>query len=217
MGHLVSKEQWGVVDLDLEKSHVFVREDWHYRWRFQMIMRPWSDAEKLAFHQAVDRQVWRSWSMRARFMVTSKGDRAVGATAHAFMRKCGSRGVTLSFDVRRVEGVGHWHVNVYKLSLDQDKRADVDILNRAINLYIEDVAPSSAVNEAGAVTPSFLTVPHEFGHTLAANDEYEKTSPHLRDNRSLMNIGSQVRSRHVGLLSATLERMMPGCAFRAMA
>src|SRR5882762_2552293 len=130
VSHLVSRQPWGVVDLDLEKGHVFVRQDWRYRWRFQMVMRPWSDAEKWAFHRAVDRQVWRSWSMRVRLMVSSRTPGATSSIGQTLARTCGSRGLTLSFDVRRVEVLGHWEVSVLKASLEKEHRASVDFSNR---------------------------------------------------------------------------------------
>jgi hypothetical protein len=124
-----------------------------------------------------------------------------------------TRGLTLSFDVRRVSSAGHWKVNVLKLADDQDERASVDFVARLITLYYNDTKPSPAINDAGKISPKFMTLPHEFGHTLDVDDEYEKGSSYLPDRSSMMNIGSQLRPRHLRLLAATLEKMVPGCGF----
>jgi hypothetical protein len=213
MSHLMTNEPWGIVDLDLEKGHVFVRQDWVYRFRFQMIMRPWSNREKSQFHAAVDRLIWRTWSMRARLLLSAAGSGPIAKSGRTLMRACGSRGLTLSFDVRRREGSGHWNVNVLKLGDQTSNRSDVDFANRVINLHIEDVQPTSAINDANASSSNFSTVSHEFGHTLDAPDEYEKASPHLADSGSVMNIGTRIRGRHLVLLAHTLSNLVPGCKF----
>jgi hypothetical protein len=216
MSHLVAREPWGTVDLDVARGHVFVRQDWQYQWKFQLLMRPWSDAERAAFHRAVDRQVWRTWSLHARLMVAAKKAGPSGDPGPVLARACGSRGLSVSFDVRQVKTAPHWRVNVLKLADGLDQRASVDLDAREITLYIEDTAPSPACNEGGAMAFKFMTIPHEFGHTLGADDEYERRSPYLADVASLMNIGSRLRARHFRLLCHTLERLVPGTAFKAM-
>lgn len=47
-------------------------------------------------------------------------------------------------------------------------------------------------------------------------DEYNKSSPFYADPHSLMNIGRQMRPRHVELIATTLNEMVPGCQFTAI-
>jgi hypothetical protein len=212
MSHVVGREPWGTVDLDVTKGHVFVRQDWNYHWQFQLLMRPWSEPEKAGFHRSVDRQVWRHWSKKATFMISFRPGR-MAPTGDGMLKQCASRGLSVSFDVRRVSGAGHWKVNVLKLGNDQDERANVDFVSRIMTLYYNDTAPSAAVNERGDRATAFMTIPHEFGHTLDADDEYETGSRYLADQRSLLNIGTELRPRHLRLVAATLEKMVPGCIF----
>lgn len=58
-------------------------------------------------------------------------------------------------------------------------------------------------------------VPHEFGHTLFNLDEYKAGYAHLEDSDSLMNVGRQIRSRHMGLIVHTLNQLMPNLVFSA--
>ena len=65
------------------------------------------------------------------------------------------------------------------------------------------------------------TVPHEFGHTLPdrsgsaspVDDEYNAGHPFLGDTDSLMNIGHQVRSRHVQAVIDELNQMLSDLRF----
>ena len=181
-----------------------------------MVMRPWSEEDKSAFHRAVDRQVWSHWSKKARFMLSPRSGPRVSSLRAELLRRCSNRGLTLSFDIRKVSSGGHWKVDVIRLSSDQTGRAEVDFTARIMTLFHNDTEPSRATNGAGASSARFMTVPHEFGHTLDVDDEYERSSRFLPDRKSVMNIGTEIRPRHLRLLGATLEKLVPGCAFTAM-
>jgi hypothetical protein len=64
-------------------------------------------------------------------------------------------------------------------------------------------------------------VPHEFGHAIGYGnyynkpDDYDAKSPFLQEVESIMNIGHRIRARHLFLVMATLEKMVPGCTFSA--
>lgn len=63
MGHLVAKEDWGVVDLNTTTGRVFVQEDWLYTWLlYPGVASHWTLAEKRLFHHRVDIGVWKLWS-----------------------------------------------------------------------------------------------------------------------------------------------------------
>lgn len=62
-------------------------------------------------------------------------------------------------------------------------------------------------------------VAHEYGHTIGnvdafgTGDEYRPQSPAYRDYVSVMNLGSQVRTRHFQHIRGILHEMCPGVKF----
>lgn len=67
----------------------------------------------------------------------------------------------------------------------------------------------------------FRAVPHEYGHTFPAfpafpgvDDEYVAGHVNLDDANSIMNVGDQIRTRHLSPILAQLNRMIPDCTFR---
>jgi hypothetical protein len=73
----------------------------------------------------------------------------------------------------------------------------------------------SAANDAGQISNRFRSGPHEFGHTMALPDEYNAGSTHLADTTSIMNIGTQVRRRHLQLTVDALNSLLPNVKFTA--
>jgi hypothetical protein len=208
LGHIVSRQPWGNIDLDTSNGRLFLREDWRYHWLTLNGATAWTSAEERAFHHAVDHAVWGDWSNRLKIRVRG---------TVVFARRFGSTGVPINFDVRRVRAGGQWYVNAFKLPsgtpMSNAWRPNVNFGTRMINLYTPAVAPYNARNAAGARGVAFRATPHEFGHTFDNPDEYDLASPHLPDSASIMNVGRQVRARHLSLVVATLNSMYPGCTF----
>ena len=123
----------------------------------------------------------------------------------------------MNFDVRWVLAGGNWQVQAYKTAPNDSTfhREWVNYHDRTIALYTSGLRPYNAANEAGVSGPDFLANPHEFGHTMANPDEYLKASPYLGDAKSTMNIGHELRARHLQLLLQGLNCTMPGTTFRA--
>lgn len=206
MGHLVAKEPWGTVDLNTTEGRVFVQQDWYYVWTTVGAVSPWTTPEKRHFHNTLDRHIWGQWSDRLRIYPSG---------AHDLARRFGASGMRLTFDVRWVTGRGHWTVTVRKLVPGGSYRSNVTFASRTIELDSEDLKAHGVANAAGKNTTGFRTAPHEFGHTIGVDDEYNAGSVNLADTQSVMNIGRQLRSRHAQLIVDTLRRLTPACAFRA--
>jgi hypothetical protein len=206
MGHLVAREPWGVVDMDTSEGRVFVQQDWYYVWRVEPPARRWTLADQRQFHNTLDRQIWRQWSDRLRLYPSG---------AHDLARRFGARGMRLTFDIRWVTRPGHWTVNVRKLVPGGSYRSNVSFATRVIELDSNDLTPHNVANAAHQGTTGFRTGPHEFGHTMQNPDEYNHGSANLADTHSVMNIGQQLRSRHVQLIVDALRRLVPVCTFRA--
>jgi hypothetical protein len=211
MTHILRRPAWGVIDLDTRTGHIFVQEEWRYVWHSEVGAARWALAERRRFHHAVDAHIWGRWSNRIRVRATG---------THEFARRNGDLPIT--FDVRWVLSPGHWTVHVTKLRPGAiSPRSYVDFAARAIHLDTLDVVPHAVGNDAGQSRSRFFTIPHEFGHTLPdragsatpVDDEYNAGHAHLADTESLMNIGRQIRGRHVRAVVDELNGMLPGCQF----
>jgi hypothetical protein len=208
MGHLVAREPWGTVDLNTTEGRVWVQQNWLYTWTVNPGATAWTIAQKRHFHNTLDRQVWAGWSDRTRVRVAGAGDLA---------RRFAAGGLRLTFDVHWVLASGHWSVRVRKLPAGSNPTtfiSNVSFTTRQIELDSADLASYVPTNAAGA-SRTFRAAPHEFGHTFNNPDEYNAGSPNLVDTNSIMNIGHQVRPRHLTLLLGTLNRLVPGCVFSA--
>ena len=211
MGHLTSNEVWGTVDLDTATGRVFVQQDWFYIWCVWPGGAHWTYREKKVFHQRADRAIWAAWSNHLHLKVTGK-------------TPFSARSVPVNFDVRwKLAGPHDYQVQAWKVppgsAPDSPVRSEV-LFGNYIKLSSADLMPRSAVNDAGKATSNFVTPPHEFGHTIGAPDEYNAPTAllpntHLADTASIMNIGRQVRARHLELLTLTLDKMVPGAFFTA--
>jgi hypothetical protein len=208
VSHIVSRQPWGVLDIDTSAGRVFFQQEWHYTWILYTPALPaWTRDERRRFHNTLDRQIWGAWSNRVTLSVS-------GTTS--FCRQFSSTGVPINFDIQWVVGVGHWDVTVRKMPPGSNRttyRSNVDFANRRIQLDTMDLIPSGAANDAGGSTADFLSGPHEFGHSIGVDDEYNAGSPRLADTKSIMNVGRELRPRHLQMMVTTLNTMMPGVTF----
>jgi hypothetical protein len=207
MGHVVKQLTWCVIDIDTTLGRIFFQQWWKYAWEVQTPMADWTLAEKRTFHNSVDRQIWASWSNRVRLGV---------AGTHAFARRFAAAGATINLDVRWMLRDGHWDVTVLKMRPDEFEHSTVDFPNRKIKLNTNTATSTrQACNAAPTPVcrPGFRSSTHEFGHTIDNDDEYTADSPHLADSTSIMNIGQQLRERHLSRIVTELNSMIPGVTF----
>ena len=204
-----SKQRWGTVFFDDETGHILVREDWQYQWLlYRGVHEPWSYAQQRAIHNRLDRSVWGRWSNHLAFDVRAKS----GPTP-----SFGTQ-VRIDFDIRWVLHGGNWMVRMYKMPANATSTTHISYVHwptYSIELDTADFKSYDAPNAAGIWGHDIRAVPHEFGHTFFNDDEYTAGSPFLWDASSIMNVGREVRSRHVGLIVGTLNHMMPNLVFSA--
>jgi hypothetical protein len=206
MAHLVKKLDWGDIDLDTKEGRIFFQQKWKYNWTKVGAASDWTLAEKRKFHNTLDKQIWSVWSMKIKIRVTG------GDLARRFRT-----GIPINFDVKWVVAGGHWTVNARKLVPGGSYRSNVVYGTRTINLDSEDLVPHKVLNDAGVELEGFRTVPHEFGHALDTDenpDEYKAGSAKLADTGSIMNIGKELRGRHISGILAELDKLAPGTTFR---
>lgn len=209
MTHHVSRQRWGVVDFDDATGQVFVQEDWVYRWQLSAgVHRRWTHLEQVATHRRLDRSIWGQWSNRFKFRV-----RAKNGPLPAFGAEC-----PVNFDVRWALHTGHWTVTMLKMPPNANSTTHVSFVDWStfsIELDTADFLEYESTNDAGARRTGIHAIPHEFGHTLFNLDEYKAGYAHLADSDSLMNVGRQLRARHLELIVHTLNRLMPNLVFSA--
>jgi hypothetical protein len=217
MGHLVANEGWGTIDLNTSNGCVFICEDWRYNWNlWPGVKEPWTHTQKQATHRRIDRQGGGLWSNRIHLGVTGRSELA---------RRLNTHGAFVNFDVRwSLQPTAHWSVTVWKMPLGSGPtnlhRSFVRHHSRQVELNTADLIPRSAGNSAGGSTSNFLTAPHEYGHTIGPTghnlgDEYGALSSYLGDTHSMMNIGREIRRRHVEEIVVALNRLAPGTIFNA--
>lgn len=206
MSHLVKREPWGVVDFVMDENRVFVQQDWFYTWTVNPGATDWTIQQKRHFHNTLDKQIWGVWSDHVRIKVDGSTPLAKRFHGHP---------LRLTFDIRWVLKTGHWDVHVRKLPAGSNPTtfiSNVTFSTRKIELDSADLEAYQASNAAGK-TRSFRAGPHEFSHTMDNPDEYGATSPHLPDTSSIVNIGNQVRPRHLHLTIAALNSLSLGTTF----
>lgn len=214
--HHVHDTSWGLIDFDDQTGAVFVQQKWLYHWKlWPGVTSPWTYRERHQFHSTVDKQIWGTWSNRIRLSVTGTA---------AIARHLARSPVTMNFDVKwTLAPPSHWTVNAWKMpagsSPTSPHRSFVDPANKVIELNTADLAPRGAGNAAGASTTRFRTPPHEFGHAILSGattsnpDEYVNTSGNVADTSSIMNIGRDLRKRHLTAVVAELNNLIPGLTF----
>ena len=207
MTHHVAKPRWGTVDFDDATGRIFVQEDWYYIWQLATgVHQPWTYPEKVATHRRIDRSIWGDWSNRFKLNVRVKSGPPLPFV------KC-----PVNFDVRwTVKPPGNWTVTMIKMPPNATPTTHVSFVllgNFSIELDTADFQEYTGVNDIGVSGPGIRAVPHEFGHTLFNLDEYKAGSPFIKDSDSIMNIGRQVRTHHLGLIVSTLNQLMPRLEF----
>ncbi len=210
MGHVTHNFAWGELDIDTTSGQIFFQQNWLYSWRLWAgVTTAWTLAEKRSFHRAVDRSIWRRWSNLIHFKVTGTFD---------FAKRFQNRKLPINLDVRWVlSAPKHWEVIAFKMPPGSSRTthvSNVSFATRVVELDTADIPTGTAANAAGATTSMFHSPPHEFGHMIGADDEYGTGATHLADSHSIMNIGTQWRTRHVASILQELNTMIAGTVFR---
>ena len=203
MSVTVKELPWARVEVDASKGFVRVMQRWGYQWSSALGAPAWKQAEKEKFHEAIVKLV-TSRIVKKKLNVSSKHQ----CLLHPKM--------DLVFDIGwALEKYKHWTVLARKLpksSTPTTLISQVDWSKRVILLDSADVDDYHVCNAAKACR-NFNAVPHEFVHTLQGPDEYNPVVAHLDDTDSILNIGNQLRQRHVKVLLTELNKMIPGWTF----
>jgi len=218
--HHVRDTAWGILDFDDHAGFVLVQQRWHYNWLlWPGVLSAWTLHEKQRFHATVDREIWDAWSYKIKLSVM--GGSPIAQRLHG-------HDIRMNFDVKwTLSPPWDWTVNAYKMPPGTAPRSlhvsQVIASNKTIELDTSDLQPRGAANQANAATANFRTPPHEFGHSIISGnatanpDEYLNSSPNLGDTSSIMNIGRDLRKRHLTAVIAELDKMIPELTFSIVA
>jgi hypothetical protein len=208
MSHVVRRLPWCTIDIDTSAGQVFVQLKWKYHWK---PLAYWTIQRRRAFHHRLDLILWSSWSNRVTLNVSGTSD---------FARRFSASGVGINVDVRWVLSGEDWNVTVTKIPRGDFARSSVEWTGRTIDLDTNDLTPveRSDTNVTPARQYRQTPVAHEFGHALGntvilgRGDEYS-SGPYTRDTASMMNIGHELRARHLTTILEELNKMIADTTF----
>lgn len=213
MGHVTRDVPWCTVDIDTADGKIVVLEKWQYEWLVETgSTQRWTLAEKRAFHEGAEREIWSVWSNRAFMKVSGTSE---------FAKRFSGGSVPVFMDIRWVLAKPHWTVKVTKIRKGVDSTSRTSWWGRTINLDSNDLTPRTRClgPPKEFICASQIPVAHEFGHALgnvaayARGDEYRSGHEHQGDMQSIMHRGVELRNRHFDALLSELNLMIPDTSF----
>lgn len=188
-----------------DKALIFVQQRWTYVYQSAAGCSKWESKEKTKFHNELDKAIWAKWSGAFKVQVSGTSDFAKVFKDTVFK---------LNFDIKRVSSKAHWTVTATKIKKGDFETSSVNWSKQTIKLDTEDTKLTKKQTEDGKDTGSHKPVNHEFGHAVGDNpDEYKTASPHRKQIKSLMNVGSQLKKRHADHVMEELSKMIPNTKF----
>lgn len=204
------------IEINTMNREIIITQKWHYQWiEGDIPISPWNPKEQEVFHKNCEYQIWMIWSKRFKLKLINTKDNP----KHKIQK---SDIYTVIFNITyhhspRIDW--HWLVKVKKaFKLEGELRSNVDWVNREISLLSVEIEDERSKNIYG----SFQTfiIPHEFGHAMGdLDDEYGKVYGNTKnpvfvlDFNSIMNIGHELRWRHINYIVSELDKMIPDGKF----
>ncbi|CAA0220465.1 conserved hypothetical protein [Tenacibaculum maritimum] len=200
------------MDIHIEESRgtILIKQKWRYSWLNAMNTSRWTYSEKQDFHKKVDNLIWNSWGEH--FFLKVKG------TSNFATRNAKKRW-DVNFDIEWVPYGEHWKVNVTKYPFNYigNPRSKVKWYQKEIILDTKDTSLRKRLRQGSNYYQ--YPVVHEFGHTagnsvaVGHGDEYNPSSAYLSDKYSIMNIGNELRDRHLDYILQELSTLISNTRF----
>lgn len=196
------------ISVDESARSIKILQKWNYIWKNQPTVSRWTFVQKRNFHDKVDKLIWGNWSGKYQIKV-------IGLSPFAIKNK--NILFDLNFDIQWVLTNPHWIVNVNKIPKNGFLRSNVRWNAKEINLDTEDSVFKYKGSYNGKKHYQYPVV-HEFGHAIgnvfsSHADEYESSSSFYLDKSSIMNIGNELRTRHIDFILQELNSMIPNTRF----
>lgn len=201
MIHFVKNTSEFIIDLNTIENYFFISSHWQYSFKNKAGTTPWTEPEKMNFHNRADQLIWRCWSSKYQLQVKGTSD---------FAKKNLNTLFTVNFDIKRVYSNPHWTVEAIKILPGDFNQSHIKWFSHQITLDTEDVKLFNRFNSAK--TYGQYPISHEFGHVTGNiplyglhGDEYLPASIYHSDTSSILNIGNQIRARHYDYLLMILN------------
>jgi len=196
-------------------QRIMVQLKWKYEYKISIGTTNWTKQQKVDFHHQADALIWSKWSGKLKVGVKGTSD---------FARKYEKVAFIMDFDIKWVLSDPHWNVTVTKIPPGNFASSNVEWDDRKITFDTEDVKKRSDIDQ--------WAIAHEFGHAVGNSkysmegghgDEYTVSNPfdllqqiYKLDKNSMMNKGSELRSRHIDYVVSQLNLMIPDTTFYAL-
>lgn len=200
------------MDISIEESskQILIQQKWKYNWLNSMGTSRWTLPQKTNFHDRTDKIIWSKWGEKVSIKV--RGTSVFANTNRNNVFK-------IFFDIKWVITGEHWNVNVTKIPKDTNVVSNTVWNTRVINLDTQDtiLTYKGAKNN---IKHYQYPVVHEFGHAVGNSkfasrgmhgDEYD--IPNNFDYFSVMNIGNEIKARHIDYVISQLNTMIPNTTF----
>lgn len=198
--------------IEEKKNIILIQEKWQYIWHTQTT--PWNIAEKRKFHKEAELLISKIWSSYFKLKVEGSSD---------FVKRNIKTIFTVNFDIKWVLANPHWTVNITKIFPGNFETSYVIWDIRQINIDTEDLK-LTLKDEQNSKKYYQFPIAHEFGHTvgnasaIGHSDEYsadpKKNGGFQLDYSSLMNVGNELRNRHLDYILKELNTMLPDTIFK---
>lgn len=199
--------------IEEDRNIILIQEKWEYKWLTKVTR--WTITEKRKFHEMADSRIWKQWG--GHFKLKVKG-------TSSFALKHKNTTFTVNFDIKWVFTNSHWTVNITKIAPGKFETSSVNWIDKIINLDTEDTKLNCKGIHGGT---NFYQYPisHEFGHTIGNSihakngrksvygDEYNLNGGLRLDYSSIMNVGNELRNRHLDYILIELNTMIPNTTF----
>ncbi len=157
------------------------------------------------------------WTKEEKTKFVTDWERVVRATWDNMILKGLPNGKVVKLQVMFSTQIGgfmldHWEISVRKTPAGSQFRSYVNTVTGNVALTIND-NQVTVRSVRGQGNYSQVTSVHEFAHMLGLDDEYGplfggKKGPHGGDYGSLLNIGSNVRSRHTNHMVLWIDKAL---------
>ncbi|PIT15816.1 hypothetical protein [Snodgrassella alvi] len=197
--------------IEEDRNTILIQEKWQYNWSTRAT--PWTIREKRKFHQSADVLISKIWGNYFKLKIQGLSNFAVKHKNSIF---------TVDFDIKWVFTNPHWTVNVIKIAPGDFETSYVIWDRRIISLDNEDIK-SNYKGYFGLKEYYQFPIAHEFGHTVGNIPIIGHSDEYHDDNRinggfkldypRVMNIGNELRKRHLDYILNQLNAMLPNTTF----
>ncbi len=203
------------MDIHIEEGRgtILINQKWRYFWLNSINTSSWTYLEKQKFHKEVDNLIWNNWGPYFFLKVKGTSD---------FAKKHMKTHWDVNFDIEWVLHTEHWKVNVTKYPSNHTGIIISSVNGNSKEVDLDTLDTRKRKIPIGGKYYYQYPVAHEFGHTVGNSiyagsgmhgDEYNPSSPYIKDRNSIMNAGMKLRDRHLDYIINELNTMIPNSKF----